>query len=60
MTDAERAAHAREKFAGILSRFLSLPKSKDSGSVTIHFHAGKVKRVEWRYIEDVESWDRSA
>lgn len=50
---AERLDEALRRIA---KRLRSLPKSEHTGSVTIHFAAGRIRKIEWRTLDDAESW----
>lgn len=51
----DKVEHAREAFRRTLNEFLGMDGSK-AGSVTFHFSGGRVRKIEWRTLDDTERW----
>jgi len=46
-----------EALRRIAKRLRMLPPSERTGSVTLHFARGEIRKVEWRTLDDAEEWD---
>lgn len=51
--DRERELHAREVFRRKLEEFLALDPNS-SGSLTLHFQNGRIRRTELRTTDSIE------
>lgn len=48
-----------EALRRIADRFRALAPSERTGSVTLHFARGEIRKVEWRTLDDAEEWGGS-
>lgn len=50
-------SRTEEALRRIAERLRSLPESERTGSVTLHFAGGEVRKVEWRTLDNADAWD---